>query len=90
MNDELLNRVSKLERELNALKSSSTIPFEVDRAFRDRFRDILVLNVSSKNASSEDQAVDEGGISTYAVLGDPDGFLEVIIAGTPYYLPYYD
>ena len=90
MNEDLARRVEQLELEIKNLKSSTTIPFEVDRAFRDRFRDILILKPSSKNLDSEDQAVDESGSGTYSVLGDPDGFLVTVVAGTNYYIPYYD
>lgn len=86
---QLKQRIEKLEEELNKLRSSTTIPFEVDRAFRDRFKNILAISVSAKGASTEDQAVDEGGSATYSVMGDPDGFLQVSIAGTIYYLPYF-
>lgn len=74
---------------MQALKSSSTIPYEVDGAFRNRFATSLGLVVSSKGADTEDVTVNESGSSTYTVMDDPDGFLEVNINGTVYYLPYF-
>lgn len=74
---------------IQSLKSSTSIPFEVDGAFRDRFGDLAGLALSAKVATTENQAVDEGGSATYNVLKEPDGFLEVAINGTTYYLPYY-
>lgn len=93
MNEEikqLQEQVVKLTQRLDSLQSSTTIPFDVDRAFRDRFRDITGLSVSSKNLDSEDQAVNEGGASTYSVMGDPDGFLQITISNVAYYIPYFN
>lgn len=36
-NEQLLKRIEALEAEIKKLRSSSTIPLEVDRAFRERF-----------------------------------------------------
>jgi len=95
-NEQLQQQINDLKAELNKLKSSTTIPYDVDRAFRDRFRDILVLKESVKTASSEDatvvSSVDFGlqTVGTDAVLNSPTGFIETVIAGTNYYIPYYD
>lgn len=86
-----LTQMEGINTFIQSLKASTTIPFEVDRAFRDRFRDILTLSVSSsKTADSEDVTVNEGGSSSYAVMNDPVGFLEFTIAGTVYYVPYFN
>jgi len=37
-NEELQQQITELKEELNKLRSSSTIPFDVDRAIRDRLR----------------------------------------------------
>lgn len=91
--EELLNRIEKLESDIKKLTSSSTIPLEVDRAFRSRLNldtfSTTDITVSSKNADSEDVSVDEGGAGTYSVMNDPDGFLELEIEGDTYYLPYF-
>ncbi len=71
------------------MENSTTIPLNVGEAFRVRLAGELGLSVSAKGANSEDQAVDEGGVATYTVIGDPVGFLQVTIAGTDYNLPYY-
>lgn len=86
--ENLKRKVTSLEEENKKLQSSSTIPFSVDNALRDRFiKGIPNLSVSSKGADTEDQAVDESGSGSYSVMGDPDIFLEVSINGTTYYLP---
>lgn len=85
-----------LQRQLNELKDwkaslerSSTIPLSIDQAFRERFKNNKLLT-STKSATSENQAVDEGGASTYSVLKAPDGFVEVYLDdGTLIYLPYF-
>lgn len=85
----LEQRVMRLEKEDKKLRSSTTIPFDIDQAFRARLKSITGLSVSSKGVNTEDQAVNEAGVAAYDVLGDPDGFLEINIGGTIYYLPYY-
>lgn len=101
MEQELLQRIETLEAKLKKLESTTTIPLEVDRAFRARLglEDLASLDyvnglaipaVSAKGADTEDVSVNEAGAGTYAVMGDPDGFLEVPIAGTTYYVPYFE
>lgn len=82
----LEQRITALEEENKKLRASTTIPFDVDAAFRTR---LGTPKSSSKVSTSENQAVDEGGSMTYSVLKAPDGFLEVSIGATIYYLPYY-
>lgn len=91
MEQELLQRIEALEQELEALRSASTIPYDVDSAFRERFRlnNVTIATVSSKANDSEDQAVNEGGSGTYSVLKPPDGFLQITINNTVYYLPFF-
>ena len=92
MNDQLLARIDALEQEIKNLKADSTIPYDVDQAFRKRLAisTFTPFVVSAKGASTEDVSVNEGGASSYAVMNDPDGFLEVTIANTVYYVPYFD
>lgn len=71
----------------SSLESSATIPLNVGRAFKARLDVPPDVSVSSKSASSENQAVDEGGSATYSVLKAPDGFLELTIGTIKYYLP---
>lgn len=88
-NEDLIRRIEELERFVKALQSSTTIPFEVDGAFRKRFND-LVVTTSTKVATSEDQAVNESGASTYSVLKSPDLFGAVRLNGAVKYIPLYD
>lgn len=88
----LKQQVATLTERLDKLNSSTTIPFETDRAFRDRLKDITGFSVSVKGADTEDVTVvdtDGGVINTYVVMNDPDGFLQVTINGIVYYLPYF-
>lgn len=50
-NEELKTQIDTLTTRLNKLESSSTIPFNVEQAFRDRLRD-LVLDVPSALADA--------------------------------------
>jgi len=89
MFEKIQGQIKILEGFKKSLESFTTIPFNVDKAWRERFKDIVGLKVSTKDLDSEDQAVNEGGAGTYDVLGDPDGFLEFTVQGTTYYIPYY-
>ncbi|MCK9370984.1 hypothetical protein M0R04_13825 [Candidatus Dojkabacteria bacterium] len=97
MEQELLQRINKLEKEIQDLKSFATIPFLVEGAFRERLGINLIspLIISSKVVSSENitavTSVDFVGqsVGTNSVLDNPDGFLQVIVSGTTYYIPVY-
>lgn len=84
-------RVKKLEDIIKLLMSSTTIPQNIDGAFRKRFNldDVSRVKKSSKGATTENKTVNEAGTDTYSVLKSPDGFLEVNINGVTYYIPYY-
>jgi hypothetical protein len=89
---DLIHRITLLEERLKKLENSTTIPFEVEQAFRDRLRisSYSTIESDSKSASSENQAVNEGGSATYSVLKSPDRFVKVVINGQNRYLPAYD
>lgn len=90
--DPLLDRIEKLEEQMKLLRSSTTIPLEVGAAIKTRvLQGITIPNVTvaSKSATSENKAVDEGGVATYSVMDKPDGFLQTTITGTTYYIPYF-
>jgi len=61
MNEELLKRIEELERKLTSLESSSTIPFNVDRAFRDRLRGLVELPVGFEDAPLASITAPTGG-----------------------------
>jgi hypothetical protein len=88
-NEQLQKEIEMLKQEIQNLKSSTTIPYDVDQAFRVRLSDLLALSVSSKGVNTEDVTVNEAGVASYAVMNDPDGFLQVTLNGTVYYLPYF-
>ena len=90
MND-LEKRITTLEQEMNALKASTTIPIDVDGAFRDRLGilNLALLAESTKNPSTETQAVAEGGVASYSVAKPVDGFREFVVGGSVLYIPYY-
>lgn len=89
--DSLNEKVAQLEEIINSFFNSSTIPFDVDAAFTDRFlKKVPNVSGSTKSASSENQPVNEGGIATYSVLKPPDRFLQVVVSGKTEYIPVYD
>lgn len=85
----LEQRVKALEDKFKSLQSSTTIPYDIDGAFRKRFASSIGLVASSKGANSEDVTINEAGSASKDVLGDPVGFLEVMVGGSIRYIPYY-
>lgn len=85
--EQLTARIVALENRLKTFEAASTIPYEVDQAFRSRLKSSLGLSVSAKSATSENKAVNEAGASSYSVLNIPDGFLQVTVGATTYYVP---
>ena len=73
---------------IQALKSSTSIPFEVGEAFRERLKP--EAKVSTKTVASETQEVNEGGSApAYNVPKLHDGYKEEVFGGQVIYLPYY-
>lgn len=90
--EEIQKQIEELRKEIQSLKNTTTMPLEVENAIRDRLNiaSFTPVRGSSKVASSENQAVDEGGAASYSVLKPPDGYLEVTINGLVYYIPRFD
>jgi len=61
---------------MDILGRFDSIPHNVQKALARRFKlsEVPTVTAGSKAASSENQAVDEGGSGTYSVLGPPDSF----------------
>lgn len=89
--EDLQRQINELKAEIEMLKADTTIPFNVEQAFRSRLRiqDLAELASSSKTAASETQAVNEAGVGSYNVAKPPDGFREYVVGGTTLYIPYY-
>lgn len=82
--EQLLRRVERLEEENLKLRAAATIPFEVDAAFRKRLSGVFGVTVSADSPNTLDQAVDEGGASTYSVMKEASAVLQLTINGTVY------
>lgn len=80
-----------MKQKIESLENSATVSYEVESALRERFNinSFTPLTGSVKLATSENQAVNEGGTQSYSVLKTPDGFLQTTINGIVYYIPYY-
>ena len=70
--EEMENRIAELERVIAGLKNVAQL--DPDIAFT---MGEAIIASDSKSASSENQAVDEAGISTYSVLKPPDRWIKV-------------
>jgi len=84
--NDMKKELEELKQFKKSLESSHSIPLPIDQAFRGRFG-FSTINTSSKSATSENQAVNEGGTDTYSVLKPPDAFVQVKIGSTYYYIP---
>lgn len=90
MTPEQEQKLNEVYEFIQSLKRSSSIPREIDQSFKERFLSSFGgITTSTKGATTENQAVNEAGSSSYSVLKAPDGFVEVKISGTTYYIPYY-
>lgn len=89
--EQLQNKIDSLQQELDKLRNTTTIPFDVEQAFRFRLgiNSLTRLDTSVKTAASETQSVSEGGVSSYNVAKPMDGFKQVTIGGSTLYIPYY-
>lgn len=94
---QLQRQVMELQTEIDKLKSSATIPHDVEQALRERLQlrsinsTISIVNSfinSTKSNTSENQSVNEAGTNTYTVMKNPDDFLQITLAdGSTYYIP---
>lgn len=77
---------------MQSLMASSTIPLDIERALRARLGldNIPTAAVSSKGADTEDVTVNEAGASSYPVMNDPVGFIQITIGSTTYHIPYFN
>lgn len=91
MTPEQERKLNEVYQFMGNLKMSSKIPLAVDQAFTGRgyVKDVSVLTVSSKGVDTEDVSINEGGVGSHIVMNDPDGFLQVTIGLTTYYIPYF-
>lgn len=89
--EQLKNELAELKQQFELLRSTTTIPYDIDRAFYERYKmvEFARLSPSSKSATSESQTVDEGGTASYAVLKNPDGFEQREVGGVLRYYPYW-
>lgn len=87
MTPEQERKLNEVYEFVQSMRAAGTLPYEVEQALRTRFDGGLGLTVSTKGVDTEDVTVNEGGSSSYAVMNDPDGFLQVTINGTLYYIP---
>lgn len=90
--EELQKQINELREEIAKLKSSTTIPYDVEQSFRTRLRieNFAELGTSSKTVASETQAVNEAGTDNYDVAKPPVGFREFVSGGSVFYIPYYN
>lgn len=88
MTPEQEQKLNELYDFMLALKSSTTIPFDVGEAMKARVG--YKTGVSGKTAGSETVTINEGGIATKFAANPHDGFFTLMINGLPKNVGYYD
>ena len=78
-------QVANLTEQMKRLGDSTSIPFSVEKAFRNRLGVLhpvweIVYDYSGI-AANNTQAVNEGGMASYNVLAAPDGYLFITLPG---------
>lgn len=90
--EQLMKQVAKLEKEVQAFKSTTTISKEQENALRHRLK---VLTAASNATSTFTQANIRrdinltGNAQTISVLEDPAGYIPVRFQNATYKIPYW-
>ena len=87
--DEIKQQIRELQDFNRSLQSAHSIPLAVYQAFSERFVNSVIME-STKSADSEDVTVNEAGAGSYAVLGDPVGFIKINVNGKIRQIPYFN
>ncbi len=80
MTPEQEQQLNELVTTINSLKEASQVDPDIARTLG-----LILTGTSGKAAGAENQAVDEAGLSTYNVLGAPDGFILLGDKNVPFY-----
>lgn len=81
-------QIDNLQRQLDALKSSTTLPRDVGEAIRVRLQPVSG-DVTSTATTAYVQAVNEAGSATYSVAKPMAGFITITINGNAKLIPFY-
>lgn len=85
---QLKQEVAELKQLFNSLQASTTIPFNIDAAFRRRLG--LDLNdISGKTPLSATLTFLDGNLVSKDAAEPMDGFLSIVINGRSYNVPFY-
>jgi hypothetical protein len=84
----LQQQIDNLQKQLDALKSSTTLPREVGEAIRVRLQPVSG-DTNNTSTAAYLQAVNEAGVQTYSVAKPMTGFITITIGGNARLIPYY-
>ena len=88
MNEQEKQQLNELLQWKKDMEFSSSIPIKTFQALNARLGGSGTgITTSSKGATSENQAINEGGSANVTALKAPDAFLQTIIDGQTYYIP---
>lgn len=87
--EELQKQIDALKAEIDSLKSSTTIPFEIGGAFEERIGAVKG-SPSSEDPALHSQTINEGGVSTVYASEVMDGFITIVVNNIPRKIPYYN
>lgn len=80
--EQLQQQIDDIQKLLNSLKNSNSIPKEIDGAFRSRLG--ATVTTSDIPLANVTQHVNEAGSGTYDVATPPTGLVTVTLAGKKY------
>lgn len=83
-------KMEELHKMIYNFYNDATIDINVDAAIRARFiQNLAVLSSSSEAPTAHNKTVHEGGSATYDVMDKPTGFVQTVINGQAYVIPYF-
>lgn len=85
---QLQEQIDILAREMQKLRASATIPYDIGEAFKVRVSQGFTNG--TPNATTNGQAVNESGSASYTVSALMNGMFPVVVNGITYNLPYYN
>ena len=78
--DDMQNQINVLSKRLNDFENAPELSPAIKRTLS-----MVLATSSGKSASSENQAVNEGGAASYSVLKPPDRFIKIGDQNIPAY-----
>lgn len=90
---DLLARIEKIERELNALKNVASIPRDVETAFKARLKGLYAASAATSTYTTANirRSISlSGNAESISVLEDPAGYIPVSFLNVTRKVPFFN